>query len=79
MLCYRSNGLKLIAYSESSFVGDPDDATSTFSYAFLLGCGVVSWFSKKQISPTLSTMEAENVTSCNVVGERVWIKRLDTA
>jgi len=51
---YKQEEKKIVAYSDSDFVGDIDDRRSTSGLVFLFGSGVVSWFSKKQPMVTLS-------------------------
>jgi hypothetical protein len=47
--------LQLIGWTDSYYAGDLDDKKSTSGYLFMLGGGVVSWSSKKQVILTLST------------------------
>ena len=74
MLCYHDGGLSLLAYSDSSFLDDPDDGKSTSRYVFLLGRGAISWSSKKHECTVMSTTEAEYVACALAAMEAVWIR-----
>ena len=59
----KSSSFNLISYSDADFVGSLLDRKSTFrTYQFLRQC-LVSWFSKKQVSISISTAEAEYVAA----------------
>jgi hypothetical protein len=75
MLCYQGKDLRLVAYSDANWGGDPDERKSTSGYAFWLGSGVISWSSKKQSCIALSTMEAEYIACSVAVQEGVWLSR----
>ena len=51
---------------------------STTGYCFLLGSGVISWASHRQLLVTLSTCEAEYVAACEAFQELVWLHQLLT-
>ena len=50
--------VELTGYSDSDWVGNPNDRKSTSGYAFNIGTGVVSWSSKKQPTISLSSTKA---------------------
>lgn len=56
----------LSAYIDAYWVGCVNDKKIKSGGAFFLGCGLVSWLSKKQDSVSLSTIEVEYIatTSC---------------
>jgi len=56
--------------------GDIDDWKSTSGYVFMLGTGVVSWSSRKQLVVTLSTMEAEFIAAASCTCQGVWLRRI---
>ena len=60
-LCYQGQDLQLKGYIDADQGGDLDERKSTSGYVFLLGNGVITWCSKKQMCIALSTMEAEFV------------------
>jgi hypothetical protein len=68
--------VELTGYSDSDWVGDPDDRKSTTSYAFSIGSGVVSWSSKKQPTISLSSTEAEYKALCSATCEAIWLRRI---
>jgi len=67
---------KLLAFTDSGYVGDLDDKRSTFGYVFMIGSGAVSWSSKKQPVVTLSTTKAEYIASALCACQCIWLKRI---
>ena len=49
------------------------DRHSIAGYAYLFGCGVVSWSLKKQQIVALSTIEAEYMAQAHAVKEALWL------
>jgi hypothetical protein len=66
----------LTGYSDSDWVGNPDDRRSTTGYAFGIGSKVVSWSGKKQPTLSLSSTEEEYKTLCATTCEVVWLRIL---
>lgn len=66
----------LRGFSDADYAGDVDNRRSTSGCLFLLGTCVISWFSTKQRSVTLSTTESEYVAAAEAVKELIWLKRL---
>ena len=66
----------LIGYSDSDYLGNPDDRRSTTRYAFSIGSGIVSWSSKKQPTVSMSSTEAEYKALCAATCEVVWLRRI---
>ena len=59
----KSSSFDLISYSNADFIGSLlDRKSSSKTYQFLGEC-LVSWFSKKQVSVSLSTVEVEYVVN----------------
>ena len=50
------------------------DRHSIAGYAYLFGCGAVSWSSKKQQIIALLTIEAEYVAQAHAVKEALWLQ-----
>eukprot|EP00253_Pinus_taeda_P020080 PITA_20080 len=48
----------LVGFTDSDWVGDPDDRKSTIGYVFTLGSGPITWACKKQGAISLSSAEA---------------------
>jgi hypothetical protein len=55
----KGDGVRLIGYTDSDWVGCAVDKKSTSGCCFGLGSTVVFWFSWKQRSVELSSVEAE--------------------
>eukprot|EP00253_Pinus_taeda_P024742 PITA_24742 len=53
-----------------------DDRKRTSGYVFHLGSGVISWASMKQLIVSLSTTEAEYVTTIATTCQAVWMRRM---
>jgi hypothetical protein len=67
---------RLHGYSDSDWVGSVTDRKSTSGCCFSLGSGMISWFSRKQTSVALSTIEAEYMATCLACTEVVWLWKL---
>eukprot|EP00253_Pinus_taeda_P005127 PITA_05127 len=76
-IMYASTEKKeLIGYTDSDFAGSLDDRKSTYDFLFHLGLAVISWASKKQPIVTLSSAEAEYVTTTSTTCQAVWLRRV---
>ncbi|MCO5569283.1 hypothetical protein L7F22_022995 [Adiantum nelumboides] len=69
-------GNTLTGFCDSDWAGDSDSRKSVSGYCFTLGCGTISWTSKKQPTVALSSTEAEYKAACFAACEAVWIRRL---
>ena len=49
----------LVRFTDSDWVGNPDDQKSTIGYVFSLGSGPVTWACKKQHAIALSSAKVE--------------------
>ena len=72
----KEKSSKCVGYSDSDWGGDLDDSKSTSAFFFRIGCGPVSWRSKKQPCIALSTAEAEYMTLASAGQEAVWMRLL---
>nr|KYP69898.1 Retrovirus-related Pol polyprotein from transposon TNT 1-94 [Cajanus cajan] len=72
----KGENAKIVAYSNNDFAGDIDDRRSTSGFVFLFGSGAISWSSKKQPVVTLSTTEAEYITTASCACQCIWIQRV---
>ena len=61
-----SNGIRLVGYRDSDWVGSVADRKSTSGCCFSLGSTAVSWFSRKQKSVALSSAEAVYMAASQV-------------
>jgi hypothetical protein len=65
--------LQIGGYTDADWGGDRDDRRSIGAYIVKIGCGAVSWKSKKQTCVALSSTEAEYIALCQVAKESVWM------
>ncbi|XP_071712725.1 uncharacterized mitochondrial protein AtMg00810-like [Rutidosis leptorrhynchoides] len=56
---YASSPTTLVAYSDADWVGCPTTRRSTSGYCVFLGNNLLSWSSKRQLTPSRSSAEAE--------------------
>jgi hypothetical protein len=66
----------LSGYIDNDFAGNLDDRKSTSGHAFHLGMNLISWASKKQPIVSISSAEAEYVTTTSASCQVVWLRRL---
>ena len=57
------NSTKIQGYTDSDYVGNPDNRKSTSAYIFTYGTGAISWRSRLHECTTLSTTEAEYIAT----------------
>eukprot|EP00253_Pinus_taeda_P021629 PITA_21629 len=69
----RDTDLTLYAYTDADWAGRVDDRKISSGGAFYMGSRLVSWFSKKQSSITLSTTEAEYVAVASYCTQLLWM------
>lgn len=69
-----SGNLIIKGYSDFSWAGDLATRKLTFGFIFMLNDGFVSWYSKRQITVTLSSIEAEYVVLTLVAKEATWLR-----
>lgn len=71
----KNQPFELNCYSDSDFAGDQVDRKSTSGTCHFLGMSLVSWFSKKQNSVSLSTTEAEYIAAARCCAQILWMKQ----
>jgi hypothetical protein len=64
----------ILGYTDSDWAGDVDTRRSTSGYVFLMCGAAVSWSSKLQSSPALSSVEAEYMACTRAAQEAIWIR-----
>ena len=72
----RSEGIRLVGYTNSDWAVNVADRKSTSGCCFSLGSAAVSWFSRKQKSVALSSAEAENMAASQASYEALWLRKL---
>ena len=72
----HSSELAIQAYSDASFGEDPAGRRSQTGMAILASGGVVHWASKRQITPAVSTGEAEYQALAATARDVQWFKHL---
>jgi len=72
----RDTDLTLHAYTDADWAGSMDDRKSTSGGAFFMGSRLVSWFSKKQSSISLSTAKEEYVAAASCCTQLLWMMQI---
>ncbi|GJT34045.1 ribonuclease H-like domain-containing protein [Tanacetum coccineum] len=73
---YASSSLSLVGYPDADWAGCPTTRLSTSGYYVFLGINLISWSSKRQVTLSRSSAEAEYRGVANVVVETAWICNL---
>ncbi|KAL5820074.1 hypothetical protein ACOSQ4_023916 [Xanthoceras sorbifolium] len=76
LLISRGSPLRLHAFADADWAGDPDDRRSTTAYVVFLGSTPISWSSKKQHTVARSSTEAEYRAIASAAAELNWIGHL---
>jgi hypothetical protein len=71
----KLSSFDLVSYSDADFAGSKSDCKSTSRTCHFLGHSLVSWFSKKQNSVSLSTTEAEYIAASLACSQVLWMKQ----
>ena len=77
-ITYLPSNLDPHSYSDANWGTNLTDRRSVSGYAIMFGEGAISWYSKKQPTVALSTMEAEYMALSNTTRECLWIRELLT-
>ena len=75
---YKRGGFKLPAFSDSNWGNNPDNGKSTSCYIMMLSRAPVSFKSRVQSLPAMSTMEAELVASALAMKEAAFCSNMLT-
>lgn len=68
--------LQLYAHSDADWGANDEERRSISGYTFTLGQGLVSWSSKRQSTPALSSTEAEYMALARATKEALWLQAL---
>ena len=77
-ITYLSLNLDPYSYSDANWGTNLTDRRLVSGYTIMFGGGAISWYSKKQPTVALSTMEAEYMALSNTTCECLWIRELLT-
>ncbi|WVZ81057.1 LOW QUALITY PROTEIN: hypothetical protein U9M48_028483 [Paspalum notatum var. saurae] len=73
LLLRPSASSDLVVYSDADWAGCPNTRKSTSGYAVFLGDNLISWLSKRQVTVSRSSAEAEYHAVANAVAEVCWL------
>ena len=69
----RDHDYGLYGNTDSDWAGSVTDKKRTLGGCYCLGSSMISWFSKKQSSVSLSTAEVEYIASFSTICEAIWL------
>ena len=72
----HDSSITLMGYCDADWVGNSNDRKNTSRRCFFLGNNLVSWFSKKQNSISVSTTEAEYIAIGSSCSQLIWMQSL---
>ncbi|GKD43908.1 ribonuclease H-like domain-containing protein, partial [Tanacetum coccineum] len=73
---FSSSTTSLVAYLDADWAGCPTTRRSTSSYCVFLGNNLLSWSSKRQLTLSRSSAEAEYCGVANTITETCWLQNL---
>ncbi|GJS08944.1 retrovirus-related pol polyprotein from transposon TNT 1-94 [Tanacetum coccineum] len=68
-------GIETVVYADSDHAEDYVDRKSTSGICTFVGCGLTSWFSKKQTALAISITEAEYISARKACQQALWMKQ----
>ena len=68
--------MKLEGFTYADWVGSPSDRKSTSGGIFSIGLTTVYWYSRKQRSVALSSVEAEYMEASQAACESIWMRKI---
>jgi len=76
MVYFHSIDSNLAGYCDADWEGSADDRKSTYGGCLFLWNNLISWFSKKQNSMSLSTAKAEYIALGRSCSQLIWMKQM---
>ncbi|GJU46422.1 ribonuclease H-like domain-containing protein [Tanacetum coccineum] len=73
---FSSSTTDLVAYSDADWAGCPTTRRSTLGYCVFLSNNILSWSSKRQLTLSRSSTEAECRGVANDVADTCWLRNL---
>ena len=71
----QEDEVKLCGYTDADWAGSPMDRKSTSRGIFSIGSTTVSWYSRKQRSMALSSVEVEYMAASLAACEAIWMRK----
>ena len=71
----RDHDYRLYGYMDLDWAGSVVDRKSTSSGCYCIGSSMISWFSKKQYSVSLSIAEEEYIATFSTFCEAIWLRK----
>ena len=71
-----SKGLRIEGFADSDYASDPDRRRSCTGYVLKVGGSSISWMSKLQATPALSTTESEYMAMCAAARESQYLRSM---
>ena len=68
--------MKLCGFTDADWAGSPMDRKSTFGGIFSIGSTTVSWYSRKQRSMALSSVEAKYMAASLAACKAIWMRKI---
>lgn len=72
----QEDEVKLCGFTDADWAGSPTDRKSTSGGIFSIGSTAVSWYSRKQRSVALSSVEAEYMAASLATCEAIWMSKI---
>nr|GEV55610.1 copia protein [Tanacetum cinerariifolium] len=72
---YRGTRIETVVYADSDHAGNYVDRKSTSGVCTFMGCGLTSWFAKKQTALAISMTEVEYVSTRKACQQALWMKQ----
>ena len=72
----RNHDYRLYGYIDAYWDRTVSNRKLTSGGCYCLGSAMISWFSRKQSSVALSTVEAKYIAACSASCEAIWLRKL---